>query len=221
MTSTPRLSTYLDKFETKKLSDAQLLALLFDPEETLTGPAVDTAQRMINQHHGQLSSLISGAETSAPEHRHPHEPEYIRIAVLRELVLRGIQDNLIVNCEMSSPEATRKFLKVRYLAEEREVFVVLFLSAQNHLIKAEDVFYGTLDGAAVYPREIVKRALQLNASAVILAHNHPSGVAEPSQADQRITERIQSSLGLLDIRVLDHIIIGKDQEFSFAERGLL
>ncbi|MEQ8802692.1 MAG: JAB domain-containing protein, partial [Haliea sp.] len=91
----------------------------------------------------------------------------------------------------------------------------------HRILRCEDLFYGTLDGAAVYPREVAVRALQYHAAAVILAHNHPSGVAEPSQADRRITERLQSALGLLDIRVLDHVIIGRGQSYSFAESGLL
>jgi DNA repair protein RadC len=101
------------------------------------------------------------------------------------------------------------------------VFTCLFLDSQNRVQRCEDLFLGTLDGAAVYPREVAVRALQYGAAAVIFAHNHPSGVAEPSSADRRITERLQSALSLLDIRVLDHIIVGAGREYSFAEEGLL
>mgnify|MGYP006166568501 FL=1 len=101
------------------------------------------------------------------------------------------------------------------------MFTCLFLDSQNRVQRCEDLFLGTLDGAAVYPREVAVRALQYGAAAVIFAHNHPSGVAEPSSADRRITERLQSALSLLDIRVLDHIIVGAGREYSFAEEGLL
>ncbi|MBG7617343.1 MAG: hypothetical protein IZT57_03090, partial [Chloroflexi bacterium] len=104
---------------------------------------------------------------------------------------------------------------------EREIFCVLYLTSQHQLIEVEELFMGTIDGAAVYPREIAKAALRRNAAAVILGHNHPSGTTEPSAADKRITERITSSLGLLDIRVLDHVIVATNGAFSFAEEGLI
>jgi DNA repair protein RadC len=122
---------------------------------------------------------------------------------------------------MSSPEDTRHFLYCHLRDASREVFCCLFLDSQHALICCEDLFWGTLDGAAVYPREVLRRALQLQAAAVIFAHNHPSGVAQPSQADRRITERLQAALALVDIRVLDHIIVGSGEQFSFAEDGLL
>ena len=104
---------------------------------------------------------------------------------------------------------------------QRELFAVLWLDNQNRLIAYEELFQGTIDGASVYPREVVKQALARNAAAVILAHNHPSGVAEPSQADQRLTRRLQAALELVDIRVLDHLVVGEGEIVSFAERGLL
>src|SRR5690606_39423650 len=122
---------------------------------------------------------------------------------------------------LSSPAATRRFLQYHLGSRNREVFTCVFLDSQHRVQRCEDLFFGTLDGAAVYPREVAVRALQYGAAAVIFAHNHPSGVAEPSQADRRITERLQSALGLLDIRVLDHVIIGRGQSYSFAESGLL
>src|SRR5699024_8527544 len=106
-------------------------------------------------------------------------------------------------------------------AKDREVFCVLFLDTQHRVIAFDEMFYGTLDSASVYPREVVKRALYYNAGAVILAHNHPSGDPEPSDADRRITDRLTEALGLIDIRVLDHFVIGKEPAVSFAERGLI
>ncbi|MCX7092034.1 MAG: DNA repair protein RadC [Methylobacter sp.] len=122
---------------------------------------------------------------------------------------------------LTSPDATRDFLMLELALLEHEVFYCLFLDNQHRILKAECCFQGTIDGANVYPREIVKRALMLNASALILAHNHPSGLAEPSAADRAITRRLIDALGLMEIRVLDHFIIGGIEHFSFAEAGLL
>ena len=122
---------------------------------------------------------------------------------------------------MSSPERTREFVQYHLGGREREVFSCLFLDSQHRLLRCEDLFLGTLDGAGVFPREVAVRALRYRAAAVILAHNHPSGVAEPSAADRRITERLSAALGLLDVRVLDHIIVGRGRTFSFAEQWLV
>lgn len=120
-----------------------------------------------------------------------------------------------------SPAITRDFLSLAYANETREVFSVIFLDNQNGVLAYQNLFQGTIDGAAVYPREIVKAALAHNAAAVILAHNHPSGVAEPSRADINITERIVKALEVVDIRVLDHLIVGGAVIVSFAEQGLI
>ncbi len=122
---------------------------------------------------------------------------------------------------LSSAKLARDFLTLKLAERESEVFSVLFLDNQHRVIEFKEMFFGTIDGASVYPREVVKAALALNASACILAHNHPSGVAEPSQADMRITERLTAALELIDVRVLDHLIVGRDQVTSFAEQGLL
>lgn len=120
----------------------------------------------------------------------------------------------------SSPEATKEFLTYKLANYEREVFAVLMLDNQHRLIEFKELFFGTIDAASIYPREVVKLALDTNAAAVIFAHNHPSGVPEPSQADQRITSRLKDALALVDIRVLDHFIVGESC-VSFAERGLV
>src|SRR5690606_24377404 len=122
---------------------------------------------------------------------------------------------------LNSPDLVRRYLSAQLRHQPREVFAVLFLDNQNRLIIYEELFFGTIDGASVYPREVVKHALGHNAAAVILAHNHPSGVAEPSQADQRITQRLVAALELIDVRVLDHMVVGDAEVVSFAERGLL
>jgi DNA repair protein RadC len=121
----------------------------------------------------------------------------------------------------TSPHATRDYLCLQLCDRQHEVFCCMFLDSQHRLIEYQELFVGTIDACSVYPREVVKAALKVNAAAVIFAHNHPSGVAEPSAADQRITERLTSALGLLDIRVLDHFVVGDNTAVSFAERGLL
>ncbi len=121
----------------------------------------------------------------------------------------------------SDPGAVKDFCRLRLAGLAREEFLVLFLDSQHQLIEAESLFQGTLDGAAVYPREVAKRALELNAAALIASHNHPSGIAQPSAADRRITERLQAALALLDIRFLDHVVVTDVDAFSFAEDGLL
>lgn len=121
---------------------------------------------------------------------------------------------------MTSPDTVKQFLGLKLQLLEHEVFSVLFLDNQHFLISYEEVFRGTIDGASVYPREIVKAALKHNAAAVILAHNHPSGITTPSNADKQITDKLKSALSLIDIRVLDHIIVG-DSTYSFAEAGLI
>ena len=122
---------------------------------------------------------------------------------------------------LASPRTAREYLCLHYAGQEREVFGCLFLDNRHRLIAVEEMFLGTVDGASVHPREVVKRALKLNAAAVILAHNHPSGVAEPSQADELITARLRDALALVDIRVLDHLVVGDGACVSFVERGLL
>ena len=121
---------------------------------------------------------------------------------------------------LTSPQNTRDYLRLQLSAEPAEVFCCLFLDNRNRVIKFEKLFFGTIDGASVYPREVMRACIDHNAAAVIFAHNHPSGVAEPSQADENITQRLKQALLLIDVRVLDHLIVG-DTVTSFAERGLI
>lgn len=122
---------------------------------------------------------------------------------------------------MDAPQKVREYLCLQYAREEREIFGILFVDGQHHVIGFEPMFYGTLTQTSVYPREVAKRALQLNAGAVILSHNHPSGTPEPSRADEYLTQALKAALALVDVRVLDHIVVGGGQSVSFAERGLL
>ncbi len=122
---------------------------------------------------------------------------------------------------LTSPEATKSFLRLHLVEKYQEVFACLFLDNRHRVIKFEQLFFGTIDGASVHPREVVRKVIEHNAAAVILAHNHPSGVAEPSTADKRITDRLKEALALIDCRVRDHFVVGDSETVSFAEKGLL
>ena len=147
--------------------------------------------------------------------------KYAQLQAAMEMARRQALQVVKASDVLSSPGETLRFLQYHLGSHNREVFCCIFLDSQHRVLCCEDLFFGTLDGAAVYPREVAIRALQHRAAAVIFGHNHPSGVAEPSAADRRITERLSAALGLLDIRVLDHVIVGRGREFSFAQEGLL
>lgn len=201
------------------LSDAELLAVLLRTGSRGCS-AVALARDLLSRFGGVRGVLTADTEQvlGCPG---MGETKLAQLQAARELARRQVQEGLVDGDMMSSPQQTRLFLSHHLGGREREVFTCLFLDSQHRLLRCEDLFFGTLDGAAVYPREVAVRALQYRAAAVILAHNHPSGVAEPSAADRRITERLREALGLLDIRVLDHIIVGRGESCSFAERGLL
>ncbi|OMQ20878.1 RadC family protein [Serratia oryzae] len=149
-------------------------------------------------------------------HYESHEQHIITQAI--GLLERQLQARTVV---LTQPDAVRRYLRLQLERQEREVFMVMYLDNQHRLIACETPFTGTLASVNVYPREIVKQALAYNAAAVILAHNHPSGMAEPSQADRTVTETVTAALSLIDVRVLDHIVIGHGEAVSFAERGWL
>jgi DNA repair protein RadC len=138
-----------------------------------------------------------------------------------ELARRSLREDVRRDTALNSPGAVRAYLRLTLGRREHEVFVTLFLDAQNRLLVAEELFRGTLTQTSVYPREVVKRALAVNAAAVIFAHNHPSGVAEPSRSDEMLMTSLRQALALVDVRVLDHLIVAGPATVSFAERGLL
>jgi DNA repair protein RadC len=146
---------------------------------------------------------------------------YATLQAVLELARRHFQELMQAGPALLNPQATRDYLHMRLRDLPHEVFCALFLDNRHRVIAFEELFRGTLDGANVHPREVVKRALALNAAAIIFAHNHPSGVAEPSVADEHITKRLKDALQLVEIRVLDHLIVGDGRCESFAERGLL
>ena len=144
-----------------------------------------------------------------------------KLTVARELLLRDLHAQMQSRPVMDSPQVLREWLRLYCAGLEHEVFIVVYLDAHHHVIEAVQLFRGTLTQTSVYPREVVKGALAHNAAAVALAHNHPSGVAEPSRADEFLTQTLKSALGLVDVRVIDHLIVAGDTVLSFAERGQL
>ena len=185
-----------------------------DPESTLHLLSLLLGKRSAKRvYRGSLAELF--LDDTVPE------DVKLRLRASRELVQRWMLEDMRRQPVLTNPRAVRDYLAIHYAGQEREVFGVMFLDNRHRLIAVEEMFLGTVDGASVHPREVVKRALKLNAAAVILAHNHPSGVAEPSQADELITVRIRDALALVDIRVLDHLIVGCITVTSLAERGLI
>ena len=201
------------------LSDAELLAI-FLRVGVRGASAVDLARQLLSEYES-LGALLAADQKTFCATRGLGVAKFAQLQAVMEMARRHATETLAEVDVLSAPEATRRYLTLKLAHVPHEVFACVFLNTRNHVIAFEELFRGTIDGAAVYPREVVKAALRHNAAAVILAHNHPSGVAEPSHADRRITERLQAGLGLLDIRVLDHVIVGRGEAFSFAEQGLL
>ncbi|MGR5530374.1 RadC family protein [Vibrio alfacsensis] len=199
------------------LTDAELLAI-FLRTGTQGMNVIELADFLI-QDFGTLRQLFSASEKSFCQHKGLGQAKYVQLQAVLEMAQRYLAETLKRGDALTNPEQTQLYLSSILRDRQREAFYILFLDNQHRVIKDEILFEGTLDTASVYPREVVKRALHHNAAALILAHNHPSGVAEPSQADRRITRRLIDALALVDIRVLDHFVIGDGESVSFAERG--
>ena len=201
------------------LSDSELLAIFL--RTGISGKsAVDLARDLLTR-AGSLSALCTGTEREVCELPGMGQAKYAQLKAVLEISRRALREKLATGNALNSPSAVRDYLRMKLQALPHEVFVVLFLDAQNRVIGSEELFRGTLTQTSVYPREVVKRALHHNAGAVIFAHNHPSGVAEPSHADETLTQALKQSLSLVDVRVLDHFIVAGSGVLSFAERGLL
>ena len=201
------------------LSDVELLAVFLQ-----TGIKGKTALEVATDlllNFGSLSSLNSANYKELCSQSGVGVAKAASLAAMKELSLRQLLEGLQSRDILTSSAATRDYLRARFKSCESEVFSCLFLNNQHHVMEFEELFRGTIDGAAVYPREVVKRALYHNAAAVIFAHNHPSGIAEPSQADIAITRKLKTAMQTIEIRVLDHLVIGAGEVVSFAERGLL
>jgi DNA repair protein RadC len=201
------------------LSDAELLAILL--RSGVRGrSAVDLARELLKT-FGSLRQLIAADRARFCAGAGLGLARYAEIQAAAEISRRQLSETLKAGPSLTSPRATREFLSACLRDLEHELFCCLYLDKRHRLIQFEELFRGTIDGASVHPREIVKLALRRNAAAVIIAHNHPSGVAEPSQADELVTQRVKEALALVDIRLLDHVIVGDGAIVSLAERGLL
>ena len=201
------------------LSDAELLAIFL--RTGVNGKsAVDIGRQLLTS-FGSLSALCAAGEQELCGHAGVGQAKFAQLQAVMEMARRALREKMASGRALNSPATVREYLRLKLQALPHEVFVALFLDAQNRVIEFEELFRGTLTQTSVYPREVVKRALHHNAGAVILAHNHPSGVAEPSHADETLTQALKQALALVDVRVLDHFIVAGSGVLSFAERGLL
>ncbi|MEJ2575258.1 MAG: DNA repair protein RadC [Gammaproteobacteria bacterium] len=203
----------------RALSDAELLAIFL--RTGVPGrSAVDLARELL-QAFGGLGPLLRADRQAFCAAPGLGPAKFALLQAATEMAERHLGEQLARGEALTSPGDTRRYLRARLQHHPYEVFAALFLDNRHRVIAYEELFRGTIDGAQVHPREVVRRALQHNAAALILAHNHPSGVSEPSQADRRITERLGAALALIDVRVLDHLVVGHGEATSLAELGLL
>jgi DNA repair protein RadC len=201
------------------LSDTELLAIFL--RTGMTGKsAVDLARELLIN-FGNLTSLFAADLETFSQIPGMGVAKYTQLQAVMEMARRALGDELKSRDALLSPEAVRNYLRLKLSHKEHEVFIAIFLDARNRSIATEEMFNGTLTQTSVYPREVLKRALYHNAAAIIFAHNHPSGVAEPSEADKILTQSLKKALALVDIKVLDHFIIGNGKIMSFAENCLI
>ncbi|HEX6008037.1 MAG TPA: DNA repair protein RadC [Burkholderiales bacterium] len=203
----------------ESLSDAELVAIFL--RTGLKGKsAVDRAREVLSA-FGSLSALCAADSARFCGIPGLGSAKYVQLQAVLEMARRSLREQLARSTVLGSPQAVRDYLRLKLQDRPHEVFVGVFLDAQNRVLAVEELFRGTLTQTSVYPREVVKRALHHNAGALIFAHNHPSGVAEPSRADEALTHALKQALALVDVRVLDHFVIGAGTAMSFAERGLI
>lgn len=207
------------KHGARSLSDAELLTI-FLRTGVKGRSALDLARDLLASFKG-VRGVLELDEQEFCHHRGMGPSKYALLQAVLELAQRHMMENLQRENSLSSSQLTKNYVKSRMRSYRREVFLCLFLDNQHRVIAQEELFKGTIDGSMVHPREVIKRALFHNAAAVIFAHNHPSGISEPSQADISITRRLKLALDLVDIRTLDHLVVGEGDVTSLAERGLL
>src|SRR5687768_8419856 len=199
------------------LSDAELLAIFL--RTGMAGKsAVDLARELLTCFNG-LTALFSADQAAFCAVPGMGPAKYAQLQAVLEMARRSLEEKMKSGDALSSPRSVRDYLRLTLQGKKHEVFVAIFLNAQNRTIAAEELFKGTLTQTSVYPREVVKRALHYNAAAIIFAHNHPSGIAEPSREDELLTQSLKQALALVDVNVLDHFIVGGGTAMSFAERG--
>lgn len=202
-----------------RLADAELVAVCL--RSGIRGKsAVDLARELIAHYQG-LAGLLGAEVADLRRVKGLGAAKAAQLAAVLELARRALREELRAGSALTTPAAVRDYLRLTLGSRAHEVFVCVHLDAQHRVIGAEELFRGTLTQTSVYPREVVKAALAANAAAVIFAHNHPSGVAQPSQADELLTRQLREALALVDVKVLDHFVIAGNQALSFAERGLL
>ncbi|HSH06419.1 MAG TPA: DNA repair protein RadC [Burkholderiales bacterium] len=201
------------------LSDAELLAVCLRSGVAGTS-ATELARQLLGQFAG-LRALLSADPSALRRHRGLGPAKAAQLAAVLEIARRCLAEELVTGPVLGAPAAVRDYLRLSLGARPHEVFVALFLDAQHRVLRVEELFRGTLSQTSVYPREVVKAALAANAAAVIVAHNHPSGIAQPSRTDELLTRRLKDALALVDVRLLDHFVVAANHALSFAERGLL
>lgn len=201
------------------LSDAELLAIFL--RTGIPGKnAVELARELLT-HFGGLAGLLAADQHRFCQEKGLGTAKFAQLQAVLELSRRYLLTRISGQDVLTSPQATRDYLKLRLYGSPHEIFACLFLDNRHRVIRFDELFHGTIDSANVHPREVMRRVFETNAAAVIFAHNHPSGVAEPSQADLDLTQKLKSMLDQIEVRVLDHIIVGDGDGVSFAERGLL
>ena len=201
------------------LSDAELLAI-FLRTGVQGKSAVDLARDLL-QRFGSLRALLKTEHDTFCEAPGLGSAKFAQLQAVLEMGRRHLDERLRIGETITDPDTTARYLMSRLRDHPYEVFAILFLDNRHRVLAFEELFRGTIDSAGVHPREVVRRALHHNAAAVILSHNHPSGIAEPSEADRQVTERLRAALGLIDVRVLDHLVVGDGVCCSLAERGLI
>ncbi|WP_295684940.1 DNA repair protein RadC [uncultured Nevskia sp.] len=201
------------------LSDAELLAI-FLRTGVVGRSAVDLARDLLIR-FGSLRGLLKASRQDFCAAHGLGDAKYAQLQAVMEIARRHLAEAMNERTALPNPAATRDFLRLKLRDLDHEVFCALFLDSQNQVIGFETLSIGTINAADVYPREVLKKALRAQAAAVIFAHNHPSGIAEPSLADRALTNRLRDALALIDVRVLDHFVVGEGQPVSFAERGWL
>jgi DNA repair protein RadC len=203
----------------ESLSDTELLAIFL--RVGMPGKsAVDLARELLG-HFGSLTRLFAASRAECVAMPGLGDAKYAQLQAVIEMARRALSETMHERDTLASPTAVRDFLRLRLGGLDHEIFMGVFLDAQNRVVRSEELFRGTLTQTSVYPREVVKRALAHNAAGIILAHNHPSGVPEASQSDRWLTDQLRQALALVDVKVLDHFIVAGTQSISFAERGWL
>ena len=202
------------------LSDTEMLAILLNTGTAGRG-VMQMASELLEQYGGLAGLLHATADDLKDFKGLGGQAKRATLIAVLELARRAIAEQLKEREVFSSPLAVKQFLQLHLAMKNHEVFAVLFLDAQNRLIEMRELFRGTLTQTSVYPREVVKHALEVEAAAVVLAHNHPSGTVQPSRADEALTQTLKAALALIDVRVLDHVIVARGDALSMAEKGLV